>query len=188
MLEQSVSKHNNLRDRRMRRILRIIQITILVLAVLALGFGFSIAGVFWDSNRTVFWQAVVNMLLLAVPVLLVAAFLEWRIRKLCVEFDYILSDRTLYIWRITGGRRALWITIPLTELSFLKPYDELSDEERGKLKKVRFACCNVDDPRMTLLEADQAIIRKRSAPVSLLIEPDPELIRVMQRALRENLR
>ena len=186
MIEQSVVKHNDKRDRTVRRILRILQIFLLVLAVLALGFGFAVAGVFWDTDRNVFWQAVLNMLLLALPVVAVIAFLEWRIRKLCVEFDYIFSDNALAIWRITGNRRALWITVPADRLTLVKSYDELTDDERKALSRAEFACCNAADPRLTLLESEDATVGRKRQRLALLLEPNDELKRALQLALKRN--
>lgn len=186
MIEQSVVKHNDRRDRIVQRILRVIQIFLLVFAVLALGFGFAVAGVFWETDQNTFWQAALNMLLLALPVAVVIAFLEWRIRKLCIEFDYIFSDNTLVIWRIVGNRRALWITVPADRLTLVKPYDELTDDERKALAHARFACCNATDPRLTLLESEDATVGKKRQSLALLLEPNDELKRALQLAVKRN--
>ena len=188
MIEQSVVKHDDRRDRRMRKAFRIIQVVLLVLGVLAFGFGFSIAGVFWDTDRTVFWQALVSMTIMMLPVLGVAAFLEWRIRNLCVEFDYIYSENVLSIWRISGNRRSLWITVPAESIRFCKPYDNLTEDEQKKLSHVYFACCNASDPRLTLMESDCATIGKKQKPADILIEPEPDLARALKLALLRNER
>lgn len=188
MIEQSVVKHDDRRDRRMRKAFRIIQVVLLVLGVLAFGFGFAIAGVFWDADRTIFWQALVSMIIMMLPVLGIAAFLEWRIRNLCVEFDYIYSDQVLSIWRISGNRRSLWITVPAESIRFCKPYDNLSEEEQKKLAHVYFACCNASDPRLTLIESDPATIGKKQKPAAILIEPEPDLARALKLAFLRNER
>ena len=184
MIEQTVVKHDDHRDRILRKTLRIIQVVLIVLAGLALVFGFTVASVFWDTDRTVFWQALLNMILLALPVIGVAAFLEWRIQKLCVEYDYVLSDNVFSVFRVAGNRRVLWMTIPLPSLTFCKRYDELSEADKYRLSHVLFACCNADDPRLTLIESDAVLIGKRERKASVLTEPEDELFRAFARAVR----
>lgn len=181
-MEQTVVKHDDQRDRRIRKIFRIIQIVLLALAGIGLVFGFTIASVFWDTDRNVFWQSAVSMVLLTLPVLLAAGLLEWRIRKLCVEYDYVLSDNVLSVWKISGNRRALYLTVPLSSVTFCKRYDDLEEAERSKLARARFACCNASDPRLALIESNAVRIGKRETAAAVLLEPNEELFRAFRRA------
>ena len=186
MLEQTVVKHDDSRDRAVRKAMRIIQIVLIALVVLAYVLGISLFSAFWDVDRTMFWSGVLTLLLFTAPVLPVLALLEWRIRLLCVEYDYVLSDNTFSVWRISGNRRALYLSFDLNGLTFCKAYDSLSESELGKMKKALFACCNASDPRLTLLEADGVQVRKQVRDAAILIEPNEEIARVLSGALRRN--
>lgn len=188
MLEQAVVKHDDRRDRTVRRVMRVIQIVLIALVVLAYVLGISLFGAFWDVDRPLFWSGLLTMLLFTAPVLPVLAFLEWRIRLLGVEYDYVLSDNVFSVWRISGNRRALYLAFDLKDLTFCKTYDSLSENELSKMKKALFACCNASDPRLTLVEAKDVQVRKQVKDAAILLEPSEEFSRAFFSALRRNER
>ena len=148
--------------------------------------GISLFGAFWDVDRSLFWGGFLTLLLFTFPVLPVLAFLEWRIRLLCVEYDYALSDNTFSVWRIGGNRRVFYLAFDLNDLTFCKAYDSLSESELGRMKKALFACCNASDPRLTLVEANNVQIRKQIKDAAILLEPNEEIAKVLCAALRRN--
>lgn len=186
MLEQTVVKHEDRRDRAVRKAMRIIQIVLIALVVLAYVLGISIFSAFWDVDRSVFWNGLLTLLLLTAPVLPVLALLEWRIRLLCVEYDYVLSDNVFSVWKISGNRRALWITFDLADLMFCKAYDALSESELARMKRALFACCNASDPRLMLVEAKNVQVKKHVSDSAVLLEPNEEFVRAFQAAMRRN--
>lgn len=185
MLEQTVVKYNAERERVVRKVLRVIQFVLLAIAMTIEGMMFSLffalgaAGEHWLG-------AVVYMVLFAMPAIGVLLLLEWRIRKLDVQYDYYLTDKEFVVWRIIGNSRKPWINMQLDQVMFCKRYRDLDEEEKKRVRPAIFAACNEEDPMLTLVEADMITIGKRSRPAGLLLELNNEIFTRIRRSAGQN--
>ncbi|MBQ6036616.1 MAG: hypothetical protein IJL43_04820 [Lachnospiraceae bacterium] len=185
-MEQSVSKRNNSHEHRYRRILRIVQIVLLVALVLGLLFGFTLFSPFLDIDQGYFFRGLASLLVLALPIFFVAGLLEWQILKLCVGYDYVLAGDLLTIYRVRGSRRKEWLGFSLSDISFCKSYELLTDEEMEKMQKAIFACCNSDSKDLTLVEVRRTSAGSKAALSEILMEPNEEFAYVLKAAAERN--
>ena len=185
MLEQTVIKYNADKERVVRKVLRVIQLVLLAIAMAIEGMMFSLffalgaAGEHWGG-------AIVYMVLVAMPAVGILLILEWRIRKLDVQYDYYLTDKEFVVWRIIGNSRKPWINMQLDQVIFCKRYSDLNEEELQRVHPAVFAACNEEDPMLTLVEADMLTIGKRSRPAGLLLELNNEIFTRIRRAAGQN--
>ena len=185
-MEQSVSKRNNAHEHRYRRILRIVQIVLVAVLILGLVLGFTLFSPFLDIDQGYFFRGIVSLLVLALPMIIVIGLLEWQIRKLCVGYDYALSGDFLTIFLVHGSRRKEWLGFALSDISFCKAYDQLTEAELQKMKKAIFACCNADSKDLTLVEVRRTAAGNKGNLSAILMEPNEEFTCVMKTAAERN--
>ena len=185
-MEQSVSKRNNTHEHRYRRILRIVQVVLLIALVLGLVLGFTLFSPFLDTDQGFFFRGIVSLLVLALPIFFIAGLLEWQILKLCVGYDYVLSGDFLTIFRVRGSHRKEWLGFALSDISFCKAYDQLTEAELQKMKKAIFACCNSDSQDLTLVEVRRTGSGNKENLSAILMEPNEEFVYVMKAAAERN--
>lgn len=186
MLEQAVSKRNNAGIKRMKLILRITQVVVLVLMLVGEVLGFTLSGVIYSASQTMFWQWIAMMVLMAIPALVLAAILEVIIRRRSIEFDYELKDTNVIVYRLVYGKRKLYLTFDLGNVSAIRAYDTVASNplHRQDLKKSVIACCNYDDENLMCINTTNCTFKRRKCSTMIIMEPNEAFRQVFQRSCK----
>lgn len=171
MLEQAVSRQNNLRSRRWRVVLRVIQMLLLITTAVLVVFGFTLAGVFWEADRAVFWNWCLQIVILALPAAGFALLLQAMINRLRLEYDYILQGPTFSVYRLLGNRRAWYLSFDMRSAEILAENSHEGEHPHSKTASAVIDLTrNEDAPHILLLRARDCLRGHRRKDRCLLLE------------------
>ena len=184
MLEQAVSKYNNDRERRWKNILRAMQIILGVILAVCEIFGFMLAG---DSY---FWQWILQMVILGLPMLTVILLLQIPIHKLMLEYDYNLLGQAFSCYRLYGSRRKWYFSFDLNTVTVFEDIREIEDgsEEERLLKSAVIVSCNEDAKHLMLVHSEDCVIGRKRKDASFVLELNDAFYDAFRRELRGFLR
>lgn len=186
MLEQAVSKYNNTRERRWKNILRAMQIILAVILLVCEVFGFMLAGVYREMGESYFWQWILQMVILGLPILTVILLLQIPIHKLILEYDYNLLGQAFSCYRLYGSRRKWYFSFDLNTVSAFKDVREIADgsEEEQLLSGAVIVSCNEDAKHLVLVHTCDCVIGRKRRECSFVLELNETFYDAFRRELR----
>lgn len=190
MLEQAVSKYNNDRERRWKNILRAMQIILGVILAVCEIFGFMLAGVYREMGDSYFWQWILQMVILGLPMLTVILLLQIPIHKLMLEYDYNLLGQAFSCYRLYGSRRKWYFSFDLNTVTVFEDIREIEDgsEEERLLKSAVIVSCNEDAKHLMLVHSEDCVIGRKRKDASFVLELNDAFYDAFRRELRGFLR
>ncbi len=190
MLEQAVSKQNNQRERRWKNGLRAMQILLAVILLACEVFGFMLAGVYREMGEAYFWQWILQMVLLGLPMLTVIVLLQIPIHKLILEYDYNLQGQAFSCYRLYGSRRKWYFSFDLNTVTVFRDIREIADgsQEERLLGKAVIVSCNEDAEHLMLVHTQDCVMGKKRREASLVLELNDRFHAAFRRELRGILR
>ncbi len=190
MLEQAVSKRNNQRQRRWKNILRAMQILLAVILLVCEVFGFMLAGVYREMGERYFWQWILQMVMLGLPMLTVIALLQIPIYKLILEYDYNLQGQAFSCYRLYGSRRKWYFSFDLNTVTVFKDIREIADgsEEARLLDRAVIVSCNEDAKHLIFVRTQDCVIGRRRKEAGFVLELNDAFYAAFRRELRGILR
>lgn len=190
MLEQAVCKYNNDRERRWTYILRAMQIILGVILAICEIFGFMLAGVYREMGDSYFWQWILQMVILGLPMLTVILLLQIPIHKLMLEYDYELLGQAFSCHRLYGSRRKWYFSFDLNTVTVFKDIREIADgsEEEQLLKDAVIVSCNEDAKRLMLVHTQNCVIGRKQKETSFVLELNDTFHDAFRRELRRIIR
>ena len=186
MLEQAVNKWNNSRERRWKNILRAMQIILALILLVGEVFGFMLAGVYREMGEEYFWQWIVQMVILGLPVLTVILILQVPIHKLMLEYDYNLLGQAFSCYRLYGSRRKWYFSFNLNAVTVFKDIREIEDgsEEEQLLREAVIVSCNEDAKHLMLVHSAECVIGRKRKKASFVLELNDTFHAAFKRELR----
>ena len=186
MLEQAVSKWNNGRERRWKNILRGMQIVLAVILAVCEVFGFTLAGVYRQMGDAYFWQWILQMVVLGLPMLTVILLLQIPIHRLMVEYDYNLLGQAFSCYRFYGSRRKWYFSFDLNTVTVFKDIREIDDgsEEEQLLREAVIVSCNEDAKHLMLVHSADCVIGRKRKKASFVLELNDTFHTAFKRELR----
>lgn len=187
MLEQAVSRQNNSRSRRWITVLRVIQVLLLIMTAVLAVFGFTLAGVFWESDRDAFWNWCLQIVILALPAAGFALLLQAMINRLRLEYDYILQGPTFSVYRLLGNRRTWYLSFDMRGAEVLAESVQGETSPRSEAAStVTDLTRNEDAPHIVLLRARGCQRRHRQKDRCLLLEMGETFYATFRQQMRRN--
>lgn len=188
MLEQAVSRQNNSRSRRWTTVLRVIQVLLLITTAVLAVFGFTLAGVFWESDRDAFWNWCLQIVILALPAAGFALLLQAIINRLRLEYDYVLQGPTFSVYRLLGNRRAWYLSFDMRSAEVLAENAQRGESPRSEADPAVIDLTrNEDAPHLVLLRTRGCQRRRKQKDCCLLLEMSETFYTAFQQQMRRNL-
>lgn len=190
MLEQAVCKWNNTRERRWTAVLRAMQIILAVILAICEVFGFMLAGVYREMGDNYFWQWILQMVILGLPILTIIVLLQLPIHKLMVEYDYNLQGQGFSCYRLYGNRRKWYFSFDLNTVAVFKDVREIADGsyEEQLLNQAVIVSLNEDAKHLVLVHSGDCIIGNKHREASVVLELNDAFYTAFQRELRGVIR
>ncbi len=187
MLEQTVTSHDWMLKKKWRIRFRILQIILIFLYITGEVLGVILASVYFETNQALFWQRVLIFFILGLPMLTIGLLLQIPIRRRSIEFDYELSGNTFTVYRIIGHRRKKYLSFELRTVSDVFRLEDNNEKKQvsDALKYSIFACCNPEDPRLTLVWTNECLIKNTYRSTTVLLEPNEALYERLIKAARK---
>lgn len=186
MLEQAVCKWDNRRERRWSAVLRGMQIVLAVVLLICEVFGFMLAGVYREMGESYFWQWILQLVLLGLPMLTVILLLQIPIRRMGKEYDYQLTGEAFSCYRLYGNRRKWYFSFNLNSVTVFRDITQIPEDSREEqlLERAVIVSCNEDAPHLVLVHTKSCFIGKNHKPASLVLELNDALYEAFRRELR----
>ena len=190
MLEQAVSKWNNIRERRWKNILRAMQILLAVILAVCEVFGFTLAGVYRQMGDEYFWQWILQMVVLGLPMLTVILLLQIPIHRLMLEYDYNLLGQAFSCYRIYGSRRKWYFSFDLNTVTVFEDIREIADGsgEEQLLKDAVIVSLNEDAKHLVFVHTQDCVIGRKRKEASFVLELNDAFFAAFKRELRGIIR
>ncbi len=188
MLEQAVSRQNNARNRHWTVVLRVIQVLLVITTVVLVVFGFTLAGVFWESDRSAFWNWCLQITILALPAAGFALLLQAMINRLRLEYDYTLQGPAFSVYRLLGNRRTWYLSFDMRSAEVLaenvrRGESVCSETAPAAIDLTR----NEDAPHIVLLRARDCLRGRKQKDRYLLLEMGETFYAAFQRQMRRDM-
>ncbi len=188
MWEQAVSRQNNSRGRRWRAVLRVIQVLLLITTMALAVFGFTLAGVFWETDRAAFWNWCLQIVILALPAAGFALLLQAMINRLRLEYDYILQGPAFSVYRLLGNRRTWYLSFDMRGAEVLAENVQGGEGVRSKTAPAAIDLTrNEDAPHIVLLRARGCLRGRKQKDRCLLLEMGETFYAAFQRQMRRDM-
>lgn len=178
MLEDAISRNNGAYSRRWGKGLRIFQCVLLFVFVLLEGFGFSLSGVLWETERTAFWQLCLHMVLAGLPLAVLIVGLQFPIHRLTVQFDYELQGNRFTGYKIYGNRRRRYVSFEFPAVRSFKPAPDVLPRGAVDLS------LNEDAEHRMLLELTECAVGRRLRAAAVVLELNDRFYAEFSRNLR----
>ncbi len=178
MLEDAVVRKNSAYSRTWGRGLRIFQCVLLLIFVILEGFGLSLSGVLWETDRTAFWQYCIHMAVVGLPLAVLIIGLQYPIHKLTLQYDYELQGGRFTAYRLYGNRRRRYVSFELSSVRAFRPLE--GQPPRGAVD----LSLNEDAVHRMLAEIGECVVGRKMRPAIVVLELGERFYAELSRALR----
>lgn len=178
MLEDVIAKKNSSYSRAWGKGLRIFQCILLLIFVILEGFGLSLSGVLWDTDRTAFWQYCLHMAVVGLPLAFLIIGLQYPIHKLTLQYDYELQSGHFSAYKVYGNRRKRYVSFEFSSVRTFKPLKDTPPRGAVNLS------LNDDAERRMLADLEECLVGRKLRPAQVVLELNEQFYAEFSRNLR----